>query len=299
MKTANAWARIALLFWVGLATACSRSESPVARLSLGLIPKSLPFPGFFEVSLEFEPLRELPAGSGRPIVFLHLLDRDGQLVRTFDRPLDGHFQPGTRLEHRVRLFQSALAEPLEPGEYRLTGGLYDSILGRYELATPLRKEARGEYRLGLVMVPALTEFTPVLRVSEGWLASEIGSDQQVLVWRPLGGTESGSIQLDPLRGPGRLLIALEIPRPASGMHLELEPGAELPQVQVTGDCGAGSAEISGFGYHELELEVRAAPSGESCRLTFEPNFRLVPRERKPPSSIRLGIVAWASQDGPY
>jgi hypothetical protein len=272
--------------------ACSEAEAPVAKLAGVSLPKQLPFPNAFEAALELEPIQELPPGAGVPILFIHLLDREGQVVRTFDRPLRVPWRVGSRIEHRFWLYQSALAEPLEPGEYRVTAGLYDEVLGRYALVTALRKFARGEYQLGFLTVPPLHEATPALGFSEGWLAPEMGQDQQVLVWRVLGGAEKGSVQLNPLPGAGRLLVALEVPRPVSGAHLELLGDAELPVVRVSADCSEAKAEVSGFGFHELVLELSAAFEGGSCRIDVLPNFRIVPRERKPPSSVRLGIVSW-------
>lgn len=283
---------IATAGWVG----CRPVEPPLARMASHPAHAVLPYPGFFEVEIEIEPLRGLLPGAGTPIVFLHLLDSEGQLVRTFDRPLSGRFEPGLRLEHRVRLYQSALADPLEPGEYRLTVGLYDTLLGRYELATADRREGKGEYRVGVVEVPELARDTPALRFSELWLPAEAGQDLQILAWRPLGGEGPGAIQLAPLSEPGKIVLGLEIPRPETGSHLELRQGAEDPRVEILADCAEDRVEIAGFGFHEVAFDVPRAPANGVCGLEFRPNFRIYPRDRKPPISIRLGLVAWSPRD---
>ena len=104
---------------------CGR-DRPVAELEAEPAALRLDFPRFAVLTLTFRITGERPGGPGPlPIVFVHLLDGSGTVVRTFDHPFPAAWRVGATVEDRVTLYQSALARPLAPGPYRLTVGLYD------------------------------------------------------------------------------------------------------------------------------------------------------------------------------
>jgi hypothetical protein len=285
--------RAALAAIAVLATGACRSErSPVAALEAQPQTVRLPFPEYAEVEIALEPSAPLPEGAGEPLVFLHLLDEPGSVLRTFDHAFPGPWTVGRETRYRVKVHQSAFAEPLDPGTYTLTAGLYDRDLGRYALATRGEEVARLEYRVGQVVVPALDERTPHARFSENWLPAEPGADRQILARRTLRAGGPGTIQIGPLVGPGRLHLALEIPPGGADVRLELDDGESEPKVRVASSCGGEQAELSGAGGHDLELAVPEAITPWICDLTIVPNFRRLSGENVEATSVRLAILAW-------
>ncbi len=284
---------LALPLLASLAACTPRSPS-VARMESHPAHLRLAYPEFAEVEIVLEPLLPLPEGAGTPIVFLHLNDEPGSVARTFDHTLAAPWKPGRTIRHVVRVYQSALAEPLEPGLYSLTVGLYDRYLGRYRLATSDAEVARGEYKVGDVEVPAPEAEIPHLRFSENWLPAEAGADRQILVRRALGAGGPGRLQVGPLQGPGRLYLAFEIPFGAAGTRLDLAAGETEPRLGIVSDCGGERIELAGGGRHDVDLFVPPAAIPWHCDLEIAPNFRLQSRERAEASSARLQIVAWSA-----
>jgi hypothetical protein len=279
--------------------ACREAEPPIGALAASPASFELGWPEFAEIELVFEPLEPLPTGAA-PIVFVHLLDEPGSVVRTFDHALQGVWQPGRRLTHRVRIHQSALGEPLDAGSYLLSAGLYRPEQGRFALRTPAEAVSKLEYRIATVQVAPPAEGTPNARFSEHWLPPEPGADRQVLARRTLRGGAPGTIQFGPVEGAGRLFLGLLVPTPDEpGSHLELLDGGAQPKVRIASSCGGGQPEISGTGRLDVDLEVPPAPGARICEVSIEPNFQVTGAESAEATSVRLEVLAWGpAGDGP-
>lgn len=279
-----------------LAASCRRSAPPVAALDASPASLELAWPGFVEVELTFEPLAELPGGTDGTIVFVHLLDEPGSVVRTFDHPLAGAWRVGGRLTHRVRILQSALGEPLEAGQYLLSAGLYRPEQGRFALRTAAEAVSKLEYRIATVAVAPPAEGTPGARFSEHWLPAEPGADRQVLARRTLRAGGPGTIQFGPLEGAGRIFLGLLVPADTGQRsRLELLDGASQPKVRISSSCGGGQPEIAGTGRFDVDLEVPPAPGPRICEVTIVPNFRVTSAESAEATSVRLEALAWGPE----
>ena len=290
--TRRAAALVVLL--VAAAAGCRSQTRPVARLESHPAHLRLGYPEFAEVEIAFAPVAALPQGASAPIVFLHLIEAPDTVLRTFDHPLPGHWQVGGEIRYKVRVHQSALAEPLEPGTYTLVVGLYDRDLGRYALETADEELGRLEYVVGTVEVPAADQATPHVRFSENWLPAEPGSDRQVLARRTLSGGAPGTLQFGPLAGAGRIFLALEIPSGEAGSaRLELAPGETQAKVRVSSPCAGEQAEFSGPGRHDLDLTIGEEPARAACEIEIAPNFQVISSERTEATSVRLELLAWA------
>ncbi len=279
---------------LALAVGCRSRTSPVARLESHPAHLRLGYPEFAEVEIAFAPVAPLPEGAGAPIVFLHLVEAPDTVVRTFDHPLPERWRVGSEIRYRVRVHQSALADPLEPGSYTLVVGLYDRELGRYALESADEELGRREYVVGTVEVPAADQATPRVRFSENWLPAEPGSDRQVLARRTLSGGGPGTLQFGPLAGAGRIFLALEIPGGEAGSaRLELAPGETQAMVRVSSPCAGEQAEFSGPGRHDLDLTIGEEPARAACAIEIAPNFQRITSERTEATSVRLELLAWA------
>lgn len=286
---------ISALVLLALASgACRKATSPVADVDVHPSQLRLAWPEYREIDLAVRPLAALPGGATRPTVFLHLLDEPGSVVRTFDHPLPEDWKPGKKIEYRVPIYQSALAEPLASGRYLLSIGIYDASGRRFALRTGGREIARREYQIATVEVPPAAENGPQARFSETWMPPEAGTDRQVLVRRTLRGGAPGTIQFGPVNGPGRILIGLLVPwSSTSEARLELASGASQPKVRVTSSCASEQAEVSGSGEFDLDLSVPPDAAHVTCELNVDPNFKLTTAGRAESTSVRLELLAWS------
>jgi len=277
---------------LSMLVACGESKPPAARLAAEPGRIDLPWPGFAEVDLELEPLAELPAGS-EPLLFVHLLDEPGSVVRTFDQPLPAPWSVGRPQSWTVRLYQSALAEPLAPGEYLLSAGLYLADGERFALETDGEAISRLEYRIASVGVPPPGEKMPAARFSEHWLPPQPGVDRQVLARRALRGGAPGTIQFGPIEGSGRLFLGLVVPDgSAERSRLEILDGGSLPKVRIGTSCGGGQPEVTGTGRLDVDLDLPSAGSPRICDVTIEPNFQVTSLDSAEPTSVVLEVLAW-------
>jgi hypothetical protein len=291
-RDAISWPALALLALA--AAGCGEARTPVAGFEASPARLELPWPEYREIELAFEPLVELPAGD-TPIVFLHLLDEPGSVVRTFDHPLPAGWTPGKPLRYRIRLHQSALAEPLPAGEYLLSAGLYRPGDGRFALRTAAAEVAPQEYRIAVVDVGAPADRMPHARFSESWRPTEAGADRQVLARRTLaGGGVAGTVQFGPVEGAGRLHLSLLVPG-GEGAHerLEILDGGRQPKVRVSSTCGGGQPELAGTGRFEVDLDLPAAAGPRQCEITISTNFQVTSPESPEADSVRLEVLAWA------
>lgn len=274
-----------------VATACASGRAPVAELEVSPTDIELSWPEFVEVRIRLRAERPLPEGATRPIVFLHLLDEPGSVVRTFDHALPGEWEEGREYDYSVRVLLSALAEPLPAGEYLLSLGVYTPELGRFALRTDGEEIAKLEYLVGKVAVEVPGATAPRARFSEAWLPPEAGSDRQILSRRSLLGGATGTVQFGPLSEPGTMQLRVEIPEEAGDRaRLELASGESQVKVRVVSSCGGEQVEVSGAGGFDLDLDVPLA--AESCELSFTPNFQIRWRDRAETTSARLAVLAW-------
>jgi hypothetical protein len=272
---------------------CGEAPAPMAGFEASPARLELPWPEFREIELAFEPSAELPPGDTAPIVFLHLLDEPGSVARTFDHPLPPGWTPGRTLRYRVRLYQSALAEPLPAGEYLLSAGLYRPGEGRFALRTAAEEVAAQEYRIAVVEVGPPAERMPHARFSESWRPTEPGADRQVLARRTLaGGGATGTIQFGPVEGAGRLHLALRVPGGGAHERVEILDGGAQPKVRIGSTCGGGQPELAGTGRFEVDLDLPAAAGPRLCEITIATNFQVTTPERPEADSVRLEVLAW-------
>jgi len=270
---------------------CRPAERPVASLETSPSKLELAWPRFVELDIRLRASAPLVDVIGRPLVFLHLLDEPGSVVRTFDHPLPDDWQVGREYAYTVRLYQSALADPLPPGDYLLSLGLYDPEVGRFALEVDGRELGRKEYQIGTVRVPPLAETDPRARFSEGWLAAEPGVDRQVLARRALRGDAVGTVQLGPLEGPGTIFLTLDLPRegPLAARRIEILDGGSHAKVGLE-SCGGEQVEVSGSGPIDVDLSVPEATA--TCEIVVRPNFRIDHPDSAETTSARLGVLAW-------
>lgn len=282
---------------LGLAAAgCGESRAPVAGFEARPARLELPWPELREIELAFEPVVQLPPGGEPPIVFVHLLDEPGSVVRTFDHPLPGDWKPGQAVRYTVRLHQSALADPLPAGEYLLSAGLYRPGDDRFALRTAAEEVAPQEYRIATVEVPAPAERMPHARFSETWRPAEPGADRQIVARRTLAGGATGTIQFGPVEGAGRLHLLLRVPE-GNGSHerLEVLDGGPQPKIRIGSTCGGGQPELAGTGRFDVDLDLPAAAGPRICEITIATNFQVTSPERTEPDSVRLEVLAWAPE----
>jgi hypothetical protein len=256
-------------------------------------------PGLARVHRDRDRVRAaaaLPPLAEHPIVFLHLLDEPGSVVRTFDHALPGAWLPGQPVRYRHRLLQSALADPLPAGRYLLSLGLYDRDLGRFALGGAVEEIGRQEYQVATVVVLAPMASDPQARFSADWLAPEPSTDRQIVVSRLLRGGAAGTIQFGPLAGPGQIAIGLQLPDPASsGSRLELAAGETQPKVRLSSSCGGPLAEVTGAGSFVVEIELPEGGAPAVCEISVAPNYTLPHRRRQGVGAPEL--LSWRPRGG--
>jgi len=274
---------------------CESSEPPVAGLQVEPEQLRLPFPGVIDLELSWAMELPLDGLQGRPLVFVHLVDEQGDVLRTFDHSLDFEWQPGQRQQYVIRLHQSALAPPVEPGTYGLTMGLYDSADQRWPLRVDGKQVGRNEYRVAEVEVGGASQESPMFFFSPAWLPLESGLDAQVVARRWLGDAE-GTIRVTECPKSGRIWMLIRIPSDEPGVsRVALDDEASTPEVRITSTCGLEEICISGPGFHEIEISLQEADKEllEECELRLEPNFHLLEEDSLTNRSMALEVLAWA------
>ncbi|HEX6865368.1 MAG TPA: hypothetical protein VF414_21245, partial [Thermoanaerobaculia bacterium] len=134
-----------LVLALGGVLGCGEDAPPVATLEVS--PKSvrLPFPELHTIHLSWQPTAPLEGFTGSPTVFVHLLDDNGKVVRTFDHTFPERWREGSTVGYDLKLYQSSLAPALNPGRYRLTIGLAGKEKERWTLDGVGEPVARREY----------------------------------------------------------------------------------------------------------------------------------------------------------
>jgi hypothetical protein len=274
-----------------VAAGCRRAPELVASLTLSSRQIELPHGGVVPLELRWEPakpLPELPAGVGAPIVFVHLIDAQGNVARTFDHPLPGRWVPGNTIVDRVPLYHSAIGPAMPAGDYRLTVGLYDGQKKRFALTVEGEELKRQEYVVAQVKVPEVSTSAPAFTFSPEWLASEPGGDRQAVARRWLSG--DGTLEVRGLAPPARVWLLLRVPKVEPPLRMLLDPGATQASVRVSADCGAGfSAEVTGEGFKEVAVPVGAAGP---CVVSFDTNYVVVEMGTGRKLSLGLEQLGW-------
>jgi hypothetical protein len=301
-------ALVAVSLAASLFSGCGGQQTPVAQVAVEPHQVSLPFGRVLPLRLTWTPSAALEGEA--PTVFVHLLDGDRKVVRTFDHPFPQRWREGTPVSYEIDLYQSAMAPPLPVGKYQLTLGLYDKEGKRWALDGLGEPTAgRNEYDAVMVDVPA-GDPKPRFAFSANWLPVEPGGDRQVLARRSMA--SRAAVRLLDQPGPGTVWMVIRIPpTDLPDTKLVLDPGATAPSVRVVGDCGGKGGDegedreshgnegtetsLTGPGIHEVELAVDAPPPSGFCRLLLSSNFLLEPTTtvgRK--SSVSLESIAWVS-----
>ena len=295
MTAKNPWTLFLCLIPSLALVGCEPSDPPVASLQVEPDELRLPFPGIVDLELSWRMEAPLEGLIGQPLVFVHLIDEQGEVLRTFDHPLDFEWQPGQSQQYVTRLYQSALAPPLDPGTYSLTLGLYDSTGRRWPLRVEGATVGRNEYSVAEVEVGVEPEDSPMFFFSPAWLPLESGLDAQVVARRWLSDSE-GAIRVTDCPETGRIWMLVRIPSSGGGAaQVVLDEEASTPEVRVTSTCGLEEICVSGPGFHEIEISLAPAEKEllEDCELRFEPNFRLHDEGAATQRSMALEVVAWA------
>lgn len=282
---------------VWLLGACGQTVEPVATVSFDPSPLALPYPGYVSARLQWEVTAPLDSTGTDPLVFVHILDEMGNVVRTFDHPLPFDWQPGTSHDYEVVLYQSALAPPLEDGDYRLSLGLYDPSGRRWALCCLGEELDNFEYQAATVSVDGNGDEVPMFYFSPSWLPLEAGTDAQVLGRRWL--TEEGSIRIAEIPSEGSVWMRLRLPDPASEVEeLVLMEGETEPMVRVGGTCNAEEFTVAGLGFHEVEVPVQATEQEQlpsECEILLQPNFHILEVDTLDRRSLALEILSWSGE----
>lgn len=271
--------------------ACGGDEAAVARLQVEPKTVRLGYPEVQTARFSWTPAAPLGDGAA-PTVFVHLLDDRDTVVRTFDHPYPQPWREGVPVEYDVKLYQSALGDPLPAGTYRLTVGLYNQEGERWALEGLGKDLGRNEYVASEVQVPA-GNTGPRFAFSKNWLPKEPGGDRQILGRRWMA--ERSAIRVQEMSGPGTVWMVLRIPEVSGGEKLVLQGDSKIPSLLIGGSCGTVETNISGPGYHELELALNPPPRPAGfCRILLTPSFQIEPAGTGRPRSVSLENIAWSS-----
>lgn len=273
---------------------CGQEATPVAGLEVTPKKIRLPYPELHSVHLTWQPSMPLEGFSGTPTVFVHLLDSDKKVVRTFDHPYPGRWREGQPVSYDLKLYQSTMAPPLPGGTYSLTLGLAGQGKQRWAVDGLGEPVARMEYLAAEVEVPSPAKNKksgPRFTFSEQWLQPEPGADRQLIARRWLTGP--GGMRVAGLRQPGSIWLVLRIPETKVAPDLKVNGGG-VPSVGIEGSCGGYEASISGPGVHEVEMPVADPPKNGQCRLTLTPNFQF---GAGGPRSVSLENASWSPWEG--
>ena len=259
---------------------CGSADTPAGSVKAQPAALRLDYPQDAALKLDWQPSRLLDRQHGRPVVFMHLLtvgERRNVVWRTFDHPLPKAWNVGQPQADEIDLFQSALAEPIPPGRYVLSVGLYDEAEGYRWPLTAGREVARREYEIATVVVGGPDPVAPKFEFSGGWLPIEKLPNKQVLARRSFSGPASVAVEAG-VAGTVRLLVTQP-------------PRGGPPQVRVTSSCSPGWSETVGATSQRwIGVEVSG---GSRCTIGLEPQTQsgggTFPSLAAPSS---LDVLAW-------
>jgi hypothetical protein len=295
MKKKKALPLIAIVLSVAtLWLAACGKETPVARVVVAPGQVQLPYSQLQTVHLTWTP--SAAVADGKPTVFVHLLDDKKQVSRTFDHAFPAPWREGSPVSYDLKLYQSAMAEPLSPGKYQVTLGLYGKDGKRWPLDGLGEPVGRDEYNAFQVQVPNANPH-PRFAFSPNWMDVEAGGDRQVLARRWL--VNRGAIRLVDQGAPGAVWMVVQIPPTnLTDYKVILDEGASAPSVTIQGNCGCPDTNLSGPGLHEVEVSLDAPPAGDFCHLLLSANFALEPLTATGTKrSASLENIAWVPGAG--
>lgn len=275
--------RFGIVFLAAGLAACRGGSDPVGSVSLDPNIVLLGYPQSVAVRFRWRPVRELDRRHGSPVVFVHLLDRTGQtstLLRTFDHALPSLWTPGQPQNDEVDVYQSALADPLPPGRYVLSLGLYDDSWGyRWPLETG-PEVARREYSAASVEVSGPDPSAPKFSFSGGWQPIEAVATRQVLAHRCLAGP--ATLSVEEIRAPGILRLQWTIPE----------------ALALATTCETGRDEKLGGGRPWVGIRLPASAGGGRCEVRLDPGVLSanVPAGRATASCLE--VLSWRPDQAP-
>jgi hypothetical protein len=243
-----------------LVVACSRSR-PVGSLSVQPTTVNLAYPFAAPVAVLLTPSAELGRIEGTPVVFVHVLDGGRKLLRTFDHPPPEAWTPGRVQRYELEFYQSAIGEPLPPGAYEVTGGLYDhGTRKRWPLVVPGEEVGRREYRLATLVVPPSSPPSPTFEFAGPWFPVEPRSSKQVVARRCLPGEGAIAVVAPPSAGTVRLATSIKTS----------DGAATGGAWRVSASCSPQVLDISGAELQWVGFPLTSA--GESpCEIRFTPH----------------------------
>lgn len=255
------------------AAGCSRKVEPVGSLTITPTVIQLAYPHDVPVRLEWQPRAPLDKRHGSVNVFVHLLERPGKVLRTFDHRFPGEWRPDQPRDYEIDIFQSALGEELPPGRYLLTFGLYDDSVGyRWPLQVQGEDVGKREYQLATVEVPENAP-SPSFEFLGAWLPLVKGADQQILGRRYWNGP--AAIRVSQVDSPGTVRLAVSV------------PGSPAPAVSVASDCAAEETQAPAPGFSWIGFTVSSSDGGP-CELRFSAG----PRDASQSVPMSLEVLAW-------
>lgn len=274
-----------------LLSACKSPEPPVGGLRIEPRTIEVAYPEFVPVTLEWTMSRPLAGLSGTPRVFLHLLDAEGEVVRTFDHDLPREWRVGGDLSYEVILSQSALVPALPSGQYALVAGLYDTADHRWPLTVEGEEVHRREYRIATANLIS-SSAGPSFFFSPAWLPVEGGTDLQILARRWL--ESDGVLRLSELPGAGVLYMRVGVPQGGGPQELVVEGETSLPTVRLETTCGDWKTAISGSGSHVVEMPVVPDEGDTVCDIAFSSDFYLLSRDNLSRRTMALEELSWST-----
>lgn len=288
---APCWMLLSCLLLAGCA-APPPPPPPVAAVEASLPRGELPFPEWRSLELRWSLSSTLGVAE-RPSVFVHLLDGDGDLVRTFDHAFPEEWSVGKEIRYDVEIYQSALGAPLASGEYDLVMGLYGADGQRWPLAIAGAAELpRRAYAVAKVAVPEMGSEAPAFEFPASWQDLEAGSDLQILGRRWLRG--NGSIQVLNLEVPGTVKLRVMVPGGKGGGAevWQLREGSDLPTLEITSSCSGAVRSLEVPGAFDVVLPVFPSDEDLTCELRFLANYQLVHGVSFLERSLALEILSW-------
>lgn len=261
---------VLVLMLGSILVSCRSKEPVVATVSVSPTSLEIGHGRYQPLRIEWTPSETLENDGKDLWVFVHLIDADKTVLRTFDHRLPKPWRVGETISYSLPIGQSALAPSLAAGSYGLTLGLYNGGQKRWPLTVGGEVRGRHEYEVARVRIPDSTEATPRFLFSESWKEVEPGDNVQTLARRWM--VDPGSIQVEALpENASSLRLVLRVPRVGGPLRLALDEGAEEVTIHLKTDCDAFEAVLTGPGLHEVVVPV----DWERCRLDFETNFHIV------------------------
>ena len=271
------------LIAAALLSGCEEPEESIGTAVIEPAEIQLGYPGFANYQITWSPTSAPTEAAGDLRASVHLVNADGETLRTFDHAIDFDWASGTTEIRERMLFQSALAPPLAEGEYRLRVGLYDSSR---EWAISINEP--------VVRVDKSGEGFPAFYFSPEWLPVEGGVDRQVLGRRWL--RDDGVLRLGELTRPGTLWLQIGVPVAVAGeQELEFEEGATAPEVTLSSTCGDFAATYVGNGPHYVLVPIGGEPMPSECELAIDANYTLISLEDRQHRTIALESLSWLSE----